>query len=290
MKNLDCFIALRNTIKTQLFEDSENAIQNIISSLAWNDSIYRTFNEGLRLARNRSAHDRIPKSLVDYVHRAHIAYVVMALRKLYDDKKEGAWAVNSLRTITQKIVDNQHLFTRRNFVSYDGMPYEESRNLDWKITATIRGRHHQFDLLCGGTAVAARKPTDRVDPKVPDSINQGTALRPEIGIFANKFLAHSAAQKNRPDEKYAFKGLTLTKIQLQYKNAIWASQQIGRFLCEPILTEVPTPQFDVLDQWDKGLFDKPIKRRLLSYWYERMDWWRRWTEYYWSYDRLFLRP
>jgi len=214
----------------------------------------------------------------------------MALRKLYDDKKQGARAVNSLRTITQQIVDNLHVFTRENYVTYDGTPYEESRDLHWKIVATVSGRHHQFDLLCSRNVDAPRKRTDKVDSNIPSAIHRGTVLRPEIELFANKFLAHSAAEKNRPDEEYAFKGLTLNKIQLQYRNAIWASQQIGRFLSEPILTEVPTPKFDVLDQWEKGLFDKSIKKRLLTYWYDRMNWWRNWTGHYWSYDRLFLHP
>jgi hypothetical protein len=288
LKSIDCFVLLRDSIRAQLFEDSENSIQNIISSLAWNDSIYRTFNEGLRLSRNRPAHERIPKSLVDYVHRAHLAYVIMALRKLYDDKKEGARAVNSLRTITKQIVDNLPVFTRENYVTYDGTPYEEKSDLDWKVVATVNGRHHQFDLLCGFSADSPRKRTDRVDPRIPASIHQGTMLRSEIETFANKFLAHSAARKNRPDEEYAFKGLTLGKIQLQYKNAIWASQQIGRFLCEPILTEVPSPQFDVLEQWENGLFDPRIKRKLLTYWYGRMSWWKKWTVHYWRHDRLFL--
>ncbi len=290
MTNLEYFIQLRTAIKMQLFEDSENAIQNILQSLAWNDSIYRTFNEGLRLAKSKSRKERIPKSLVDYFHRAHIAYVVITLRKLYDEKKEGLYAVNSLRSITQRIADNAHLFTRINYITFDGIPYEDHVGLDWKTKALINGRHHEFDILCCKEPNIKAKRTDRIDPNIPKRIHEKTILRPEIVEFANKFIAHSAALKNRPNEELAFKSLTLSKIQIQYKNAIWVSQQIGRFLCEPILTEVATPQFDVLDQWDKGLFDKSMKERLLKYWYQRMAWWRKWTGYYWDSSKLFLNP
>src|SRR5271157_3093286 len=135
LTNLEHYIHFRDAIRTQMFENSDNAVQTIMESLAWNDSIYRTFNEGLKLARSGKRRGRIPKSLVDYIHRAHVAYVVITLRKLYDDKKEGTHAVNSLRSVTQRILDNQHLITRRNYVTYDGTPYEESDHLDWKTAA-----------------------------------------------------------------------------------------------------------------------------------------------------------
>jgi hypothetical protein len=288
--SIEYFVKLRTSIRTQVFEDSENSIQNIIQSLAWNDSIYRTFNEGLRLARSKPRKARIPKSLVEYIHRSHLAYVVITLRKLYDDKSKGSRAVNSLRTITQKLSDNTHLFTRKNYVAYDGMPYISKAGLDWKIEATINGRHHEFDLLCKRKPDQERRTSDTVDPEVPRIIHEKTVLRQEIEQFANKFLAHSAAASNRPNEDLAFKNLTLARIQIQYKNAIWATQQIGRFLCEHILTEVPSPQFDVLDQWDTGIFDKSIKKLLMKYWYQRMAWWRKWTKHYWDSNRMFLHP
>jgi len=251
---MERYLRLRSKIRTQLFEVSENAVQNVIQALAWNDSIYRTFNEGLWLAKSNARRAKIPKSLVDYIHRAHIAYVVITLRKLYDEKRKGTQAVNSLRSITQSILDNHHIFTRENYLTYDGTPYADNGNLDWRTLAIVQGRHHQFDLLCRLRAGKKRKPTDRVDPIVPKLIHERTVLRPEIQGFANKFLAHLAAGGNRPDEKLAFGSLTLLRIQRQYRNIIWASQQIGRFLCEPILTEVATPQFDVLDQMGSGTF------------------------------------
>jgi hypothetical protein len=290
MSSLTLFKAQRAAIWSQVFEDSENAIQSIVQSLAWNDSVYRTFNEGLRLSKGSDRATKLPKSLVDYIHQAHVAYVVITLRKLYDDKKEGSRAVNSLRSVTQRIVDNQHLFTRENYLQHDGTPYESSDRSGWRTNATVDGRHKQFDLLSGVTAASKRRRTDKVDPSIALQLHRQTELRAEIDRFANKFLAHSAASNNRPDEDATFKELTLLRIQSQYRRAIWSCQQIGRFLMEPILTEVPVPQFDVLEQWEKGLFDDRTKRLLSSYWLKRMAWWRKWTQYYWDSDRLFLSP
>lgn len=290
MSGLNLFVNLRNGIKEQLFEDSENAIQNIIQSLARNDSIYRAFNEGLRLAKSIARRSRIPNSLVEYIHRAHIAYVVITLRRLYDDKKEGTRAVNSLRTITEKILHNQHLFIRDNYVTHDGTPYEEHGNLDWRTKDIVQGRHLQFDLLCNLPPGKKRNPKDKVNPKIAIMLHQKTVLRKEIENFANKFIAHSSAKNNRPDEEYSFKNLTLSRLQIQYRNVIWSSQQIGKLLCEPILTGVPTPQFDVLEQWDNGLFDSYIKSKLHKYWDGRIAWWQKWTDYYRDSYKVFLSP
>lgn len=290
MSSSSYFKDLRNSIMESIFEDSENGIQNVIQSLAWNDSVYRTFNEGLRLARNPSQRAKIPKSLVEYIHRAYTSDVVITLRKLYDDKKEGTRAVNSLRTITHKILDNQHLFIRENYVAYDGSPYDDSDNLDWKTKAIVQGRHRQFDLLCNLAPGAVRKKSDKVDPIIPARLHRWTVLRSEIDAFANKFLAHSSAKSNRPDEKLTFERLLLSRIETQYKNVIWSSQQIGKFLCEAVLTEVPTPQFDVLAEWENGIFDTSIKIKLHTYWYRRMAWWRKWTDHYRDFQRVFLSP
>lgn len=290
MPSIFCYVSLRKSIKEKLFEDSDNSIQNVVQSLAWNDSIYRTFNEGLGLATSKQRRERIPKTLVEYFHLAHISHVVIALRKLYEDKKTGSLAVNSIRTITKQIADNKHLFTRENYVTHDSTPYEDRSNLDWKRRLMVQGRHEQFDLLCRLKAGSGRKPNDKIDPAVPDSLHKYALLRQEIDQFANKFLAHASAKANRPDEKLAFENLKLNRIQEQYKNLIWSVQQVAKIVDEAVVTEVPMPQFDVLTDWENGLFDDGIKSRLQGYWQHRMDWWRKWTDHYRGMNTLFLSP
>lgn len=290
MLSIERYQRLMSKLKEHLFEPSENGLQNIVQTLAWYDSIYRTFNEGLRLAKSTARRKKIPKSLVEYIHRAHVSDVVITLRKLYDDKKQGTYAVNSLRTVTQKMLDNAHLFTRENYITFDGIPYEANGNLDWKTKTIVQGRHSMFDLLCGTPAENQRKRNDEVYPEILKRLHQGTAIRSEIETFANKFLAHSSAKNNRPDEKLAFANLRLARIQLQYKSLIWSLQQIARLVGEPVLTEVAVPQFDVLADWENGLFDNSIKRRLHKYWNGRMKWWRKWTDYYRDWNKVFLSP
>lgn len=290
MRSKTLFIQIRKALYVHMYEDSENGLQAIVGSLAWNDSIYRTFNEGLRLSQSEARRQRLPNSLIDYIHRAHTAYVVISLRKLYDEKKKSSRYVNSLRTVTQRILDNAHLVTRENYVTFDNFPYDDSDKLDWKTRAIVQARHSQFDSFCGIKAGAPRKRADMLDVNIPKMLHTRTRLRPEIERFANKFLAHSSAKNNRPDEELTFEKLTLGRIQAQYRNVIWSSQQIAKFLCEAFLSEVPTPQFDVLMNWENGLFDNATKRKLRKYWDRRMNWWRKWTDHYRQGYKIFTSP
>lgn len=284
------FVKLRKGLFDCMYEDSENGLQNIIQSLAWNDSVYRTFDEGLRLAQGESKRRRLPCYLIEYIHCTHTAYVVIALRKLYDNKKKGRHAVNSLRSVTQRIVNNAHLFTRENFVTFDDLPYYDNDKLDLQTRAITQARHSQFDSLCVIRSGQPRKKADRLDVSIAEMLHERTKLRPEIERYANKFLAHSSAMTNRPDEALTLGRLTLRRIQAQYRNVIWSTQQVAKFLCEPFLSEVPTPQFDVLANWENGLFDSAIKRKLSTYWYKRMGWWMKWTNHYRQGYRIFTSP
>lgn len=290
MASREDFIQLRKALCDCMYEKSENGLQTIVESLAWNDSVYRTFNRGLGLSQSKDRAQRLPASLIEYIHQAHNAYVAISLRKLYEDKKKGSRAVNSLRTVTKRILDNAHLFTRESFVTFDDIPYDKEDGVDWKTKATVQGRHAQFDALCRIGAGEPRRKTDRLDPTIPKMLHMRTALSPKIEIYANKFLAHSSSISNRPDEQLTLRGVTLGRFQTQYRNIIWSTQQIAKFLCEAFLSLVPTPQFDVLMNWESGMFDIATKKRLTVYWEERMGWWRKWTDYYRQGYQIFTSP
>lgn len=290
MPSFSYYVNLRQSLKEMMVEDSENSIQNVVQSLAWNDSIYRTFNEGLRLATHKQREGRIPGSLVEYIHNVHVSYVVTSLRKLYEDKKEGSRAVYSIRTITQKITNNSHLITRHNYLTHDSTPYNDHQSLDWRTNYLILYRHDRFDKLCRLKPGASRKPDERIDNSVTKYLHKYAVLRPEIEQFANKFLLHASAKGNRPDENLAFRNITLKRIQTQCRNVIWAVQQIANIIDEPILTEVPGTSFDVLANWEHWLFDDKIKSKLNDYWGKRMGWWRHWTNHYMDSNVLFMTP
>ena len=227
---------------------------------------------------------------MEYIHNANVSYVVTILRKLYEGEKTGAHAVYSIGTITKKILKNNHLMTRQNYLTHDGTPYDNHQDLDWRTSLLVMDRHNRFDKLCRLKTGTSRKSGDKIDPSVTSNLHKYAVLRPEIEQFANKFLIHASAKANRPDENSTFQNLTLKRIRAQCRNVIWAVQQIANIIDEPVLTEVPVPQFDVLANWERWFFDDKMKSKLNAYWRKRMDWWRQWTNHYMDPDVLFMTP
>ena len=87
-ENFRKFSLLVNQIITMIEENSENSVRNILYRISWNDTVYRTFNEGVRLSWKYGYQDHLPGSLIDYIHDAHISFIVVSLRKIYE-KNQG---------------------------------------------------------------------------------------------------------------------------------------------------------------------------------------------------------
>jgi len=173
---------------------------------------------------------------------------------------------------------------------HDGTPFENKKGFDWKTNQIIQSRHEQFDSLCGLKVGSKRKSDDKIAPLLIDKLHQKAVLNNSIREFVNKFVAHASANNNRPNEELVFKQMKLSCIQNQYRNLIWAVQQIAKIVDEVIITEVPEAQFDVFTNWDRGLFDRSIKKALQRYWEQRTNWWQKWTAYYQNPGDIFISP
>ena len=167
---------------------------------------------------------------------------------------------------------------------YDGSPYEISNN------AKVDLRHKVFDNLCGIKSIAERNRNNKLQQEIIDKLSEKVRLNKYIDIYVNQFMAHASSNKSEDEMKKAFSSVTLMKIQSQTRNAIWAINQIGKILDELIVTEVPSPQFDPMKNWENSIFDSRSKSALKNYWEDRMNWWRRWADKYWDSDYYFISP
>lgn len=274
-------------------EDSENSIKDIMHSISWNDTIYRTFNEGIRLSWQFGYQKQLPASLIEYIHNAHISFIVMSLRKLYERKQPDKKSVNSIPTLYHKIAESADLFTRENYVCRDGYTYSEIPNdneKNWRSNYTISYRHNRFDGLCGTIDSCNRSRDNKIPVEIFEKLKEGNVLSPKIGTFANKFLAHASSANNRPNETAVFQSVTLRAIENQIKRAIWGIQQMGKLVDHLILTTVATPQFDPIENWCGTIFNSKIESKLSAYWYKRMDWWQKWFDHYWMTNDLYISP
>jgi hypothetical protein len=279
-------------IKT-IEEDSDNSVSKTMYKISWNDTIYRTFNEGVRLSWKYGCEDSLPYSLIEYTHNAHVSLILILLRKLYERKQIERKSVNSIPTLYDKIMQSVSLFTRENYVCRGGYPYKEhpeNNASTWKINAVLKHRHILFDKFCGVDNSADRKKDDRLSIKIIEKLKTSNVLDDDIEVFANKFLAHASSENNRPIEEYVYGKMTLHKVDNQIKKAIWGLQQIGKLIDHLILTTVATPQFNPIKNWSGSIFNEKIESQLRKYWDKRMAWWEKWFRYYWMGDELFITP
>jgi len=291
--DIKAFSLLAEQIIEMIEDDSENSVRNIVWGISWNDTIYRTFNEGVRLSWQYGYQGDLPGSLIEYIHGVHISFVVMSLRKIYERKQPDKKSVNSIPSLYNIIAESADLFTRENYVCRDGFPYTERPEDDastWRTNATVKHRRTMFDRFCGIDNSDNRARNDRIPVAVLEKLKEGNVLNKDIEVFANKFLAHASSENNRPNEQVAYGSLKLSTIDNQIKRAIWGIQQIGKLIDHLVLKTVVTPLFDPIQNWCGSIFNERIEPKLRAYWDKRTEWWEKWFNHYWMGEGLYISP
>jgi len=286
LNSLQKYQKINQEIKTILTEESENSIQTLFYSLNWDDTVYRTFNKGLALMFKYNNQDKLPGTLIEYIHKAHVALILSTLRKMFEPPKSGKYSVNSIPTIINTISANIGLWTRENYVCYDGIPYTLNSSSDWRTNMIIKDRHDKFDNMCDNNGHRHRD--DKLSRSIIDTFKKTVFLDPIIDNFANNFLFHAGSINTRPNDNDIFSKTTLLRIQNQMKKSIWITHQIGKIVDQLVLTELATPQFDQLKCWGSSIFNDKIVNQLYKYWDERVIWWKKWTYIYWNSNEIYI--
>lgn len=292
LKKFQCIIDDLNEYYTN---QDNNSISHLIQNTAWYDTIYRTFNEGLRFMWKKNRQEYLPGSLIEYIHISHLRYVLFNLRKLFEPKRRGnERKVVSIPSVLNKIEGKIGLFTRYNFVCHDGMPYdipERSNSDNWRIQLIVKNRHEIFDLLCQKEPDKIRSKEDKLKNEIVDSLKKYAILNKDIETLINNQIAHASDIHRKRAEYIESTTVSLMKIQNQYRTAIWAIHQIGKIIgISYIPCEVPTAQFDQLKGWEYSMFTDGIKKKLLRYWDDRVGWWSKWNTSYWKHSRFYITP
>jgi hypothetical protein len=97
--------------------DEHHAISPLISSMAWNDVVFRTIWRITEIDPGSSLYNPL---LAEALIEGHFAIQVLAIRRLMDKGR----SVISLWRLLEDIKKNISSFTRQNFVAYDGLPYD----------------------------------------------------------------------------------------------------------------------------------------------------------------------
>ena len=146
-----------------------------------------------------------------------ISHSILAIRRLIDPKK----GVISLCRLVGDIKTNINLFTRENYVCFDGLPFDYAAVQHKEMLArageafwwgdtwgpnahgTSQMAHEQFDKLMG-VSVGSRA---RREDRIPTSILTNTSGADELAKWSHSYLAH-AAVPNKREEIGAFQATT----------------------------------------------------------------------------------
>jgi hypothetical protein len=210
-----------------LNDDEHHSISISIASLVWNDVSFRWLVRAAELNGNGAlANSLLAEKLID----GHFAVQTLSIRRLMDSTKGTISLVNLLKDL----VSNADLFTRENYVAYDGLPYDdvaakervlnslERLKANRPIWAPRRGpdawdsaryAHEMFDLL-SGVASNKRQRQDKIPKKRFEILQRWLeeSDASDIVQWTHTFLAHAADKHRRAPYDLSAIQPTLDKI------------------------------------------------------------------------------
>ena len=270
--------------------DDENTIANQIYSMMWGDAAYRALVESYRFSSkdNPTAHEN--GMLAGLLYDGYLANQMLAITKLIDKDNR----VISLGRLFDEINANRHLFTRENFVSHDGLPYdyakEEQKSWERLVAENKPGEvvsgpmpsyeisksmHIAFDQI-SGVAPENRCRKDLTKEDIFEQIERwfGDSAFGKIKTYRNKFIGHAASQKSRHKIQYPHHD----DLSRAHKIILKITRKIVDILGTEIGDPVPIAPYDVFENLDKPLIPSANMKEMTEWWrkhgQERDSWYR----------------
>lgn len=278
-----------------------------ISTLLWNAVLFHTVNDLRREARESPSADvGFNGAVIRLFDAGFVSTQATAIRRLTDEKDNRPERdVISLRRVIADIKANRGLITREVYVAYDGLPYDPkpayqdwserglaSGKTDWVEFLPMEGLeawgasdlvHKNFDKLAR-TKPEQRSRNDRISIDWLNWLNRKLDVCEDIRKFTDKFIAHAADSFSRTGLTNTQTGVTLDRLARCQK----AIYQVAAFLHGPLLYEgtfgpVPVPQYDHLQNLEKGWVAKGSENKAHEFWNKNFDSIQRWeSEPHWS--------
>jgi hypothetical protein len=245
-----------------------HAIWPTIHTMAWMDVSLRTLTSFV--AENEE--NALANPLLDWaLQSGFVATQVLAIRRLMEktSKRERI----SLRVLIKDLGRNMDLFTRENYVCFNGLPYDqqsihsalfeklategERGRLTWLgLEADSKSLHRRFDKLAG-VDPAKRKRQDRLPRHVLATVEKwlDDSGADALVEWSHRFLAHAAGPKERA--RIAYLNLTAGKIAAPTKALARSTEALSLLVHgEGRGWVMPAPEH--IDRFDK--LDKPVMR------------------------------
>ena len=178
--------------------------------MVWTDVSFKVLtNFAVNDENNALNNSLLGEALID----GNVATQVLAIRRLMDD---GNSDIISLRRLVKDMKRNFALFTRENYVCFDGLPYDyeavqlkemmerAGKGAFWGETtgpgahSTSRMAHEQFDKLAG-IDPAKRSREDRLPLSLMTTIEKWLVESgaDELAKWSHAYLAHAGGPESR---------------------------------------------------------------------------------------------
>jgi hypothetical protein len=283
-KALERFRAKRLEWLDWLVNDDVHAIWPQLSSALWDDVAFRTLAEIANGLGSSALHNTL---LAEALINGYYARQALLVRRMLDDRKD----VISLHRLIKDIERNLALFTRENYVCFDGLPYDfeavkhqamlenlrngpgpywgarEGSKAHWPSEAL----HAAFDGLCG----RLRKPrsrTDRMSRKVITILREwlDQSGAEDLATWSDKMLAHAADARSRDRVDIGQIELTLEKVSVAHRAFVRVAEAIGGYVLSDSAHggAVPTPQFNQFQGLDAPVSKNGQTQALHDLWYK----------------------
>ncbi|MGD0919966.1 MAG: hypothetical protein ABSB22_26305 [Thermodesulfobacteriota bacterium] len=271
-----------------MFGKDAHSISNQLTSIVWDDAIFRTVNEARRL-NTESPSDKkgFNTDLMRLFDKGFVISQAMAIRRLTDPNFSSPdKAVISLVRLLDDLEENLHLITRENYISYDGSRFEmEARSPIDNEFFHWEQRQEYFDRLSSVSA-QDRNRKDLICPQLFKESRMELGACADFRVLANKFFAHAAEASPKRNTIEKEKKITLNNFDQAYKALIKVSSFISiAILYEHSLGAVLVPQYDHLENLEKPMILQEEFKSLGEFWDKRVKEVEDWNSNIWPNSR-----
>lgn len=265
--------------------DEHHAIWNVLSSMVWTDAAFKVLTQfAINDEDNALNNTLLGQSLID----GQVATQVLAIRRLMDN---GNSDIISLRRLVKDLRRNFNLFTRENYVCFDGLPYDyeavqyqgmlahAGAGPFWGQTSgpgahgTSRMAHEQFDRLAGINP-AHRSREDRLPPSLLATIERwlDDSGADELAQWSHAYLAHAGG----PEARKRIADLVVTGKKIT--GAIRALARVTEVISAWLLfaggrsdSLMPVAQFNPFERLDRPIMDAAGTDDAYKLWHQLSD-------------------
>src|SRR5215813_4451833 len=265
--------------------DEHHAIWRGLSSMVWTDRSFKMLTQFAINDEDNALHNTLlAQALID----GHVATQVLAIRRLMDNSNSD---IISLRRLVKDIRRNFRLFTRENYICFDGLPYDYEAVLRkemiehagkapfWGQTSgpgahgTSRMAHEQFDRLAG-IDPAKRSREDRLPVSLLATIERwlDESGADELADWSHAYLAHAGGPEARKRIDDLF--VTANKLTDAMKALARVTEAISAWLLFAggrSYSLMPTAQFNPFEKLDKPIMHAGGEDDAYKLWHRLSD-------------------